>query len=815
MKIGILGCATKHLNGCLAALVCRNIDTIGGLIRVCRAESLTTEDHLIQMIGEHLVSILVHVDAIGSKQRLVGVLLVCGYHQVEHIDTLNIVKTVAKCLGTADHRTQLCIGILAVCIGAGAGSCVDIVDLSIGMIGMDLLEESLQIFHHRFAVGTPYIDIITTQQDHKPIRRKRRDQLVIGMEPIPSSGAANAHIVAIDILGQTGLGLPCTPEVHVGITKNQGAALTCAVLPGNILIVQSIHPILILAFVGISDLSFHISLCGSRILEDMHRKILHRCGRCIVASELNCTLRHRNTVADVIHSIINQEEHPVAIYDHFKINAVSIAVHCGAIDQPPIIPAILVRLGHGEDLEITAAGLLQRDKILILRIRGNEDSRLSPITGIRQSQLALNAVEGGFEYISTDLHIVHQMLRIGIRDQRKAAVFSFLKEVRGQTHLSQDRHIFLCLADDAVCGFAGGELIAAGCHFCIERENTYCTLFGLKAFLVVQVQLAIDIEVVGASVTNQLQLYSITAGKGHAGNLAGYACSPVIFTAGRLADNSHMARGLLCSHIHEELDHLRSTVDHDAELGILVVIQDRLDINLGLKTEFIGIDTVQIGILRSLASKRYCRLVRAILLQIHTICCPVSTFADAEVLAKPACLAVCVATNLCRICKNLERKVLHCCGGSVITAEFDGTFRHRNTVSGVIDHIVHKEIQLIAIHDHLKIDAVAVSVQICRINELPVAPTGLIRLRLSEDLIAILAHLFQCNDILVLSVSRNQNSGLTPGIRASQGQLALQAVELLPHELARASHIIHHVLSFGIGDQRINAVSFIGEIILR
>ena len=100
-------------------------------------------------------------------------------------------------------------------------------------------------------------------------------------------------------------------------------------------------------------------------------------------------------------------------------------------------------------------------------------------------------------------------------------------------------------------------------------------------------------------------------------------------------------------------------------------------------------------------------------------------------------------------------------------------------------------------------------------NQTPVIPAFFVCLGHGEDLIAIVTDFFQSNEIFVLRIRGDQNSGLTPGIRIGQSKLTLQAIELFTHNLTCGNHIIHLMLGIGIGDQRVNAIPTLGEVILR
>ena len=121
-------------------------------------------------------------------------------------------------------------------------------------------------------------------------------------------------------------------------------------------------------------LGFCIGLGLCRTLVDSQRQILYRGGCVIAAGEFDGALCHGDPAAGIVNLVINQEIHLIAIYDHFKIDAVAIAVQLCAFNQPPIRPTFLVCLGHGEDLITVFTDLFQSNEVLVLGIGRDQDA---------------------------------------------------------------------------------------------------------------------------------------------------------------------------------------------------------------------------------------------------------------------------------------------------------------------------------------------------------------------------------------------------------------------------------------------------------
>ena len=125
------------------------------------------------------------------------------------------------------------------------------------------------------------------------------------MEPILNGGTANAHVVAVDIFGKTGLFFPRAPEVHVGVAQNQRAALIGAAIVGDVLLIECIHTGLEAAFVSLLLLTCKICFRSGAVCKDLQRQTFHRGSANIVAGELDGALRHGNTAGGIADLTIN------------------------------------------------------------------------------------------------------------------------------------------------------------------------------------------------------------------------------------------------------------------------------------------------------------------------------------------------------------------------------------------------------------------------------------------------------------------------------------------------------------------------------
>ena len=196
------------------------------------------------MAGQYLVAFLAQVDIVADIVGSHRILAISGGHQIKQIHTGHIIQACHQRLGANDGIFDLCVGVCAVGIYGGAGIDEDVVNLCFGEICMELFQQSLQIGCKLLAIVAPDIDIIVANVEDNAFGRKRLHQPVIGQQPIPDRRSANAHIVAGFVLHKAGLAFPAAPEVHIGVTEDQGTALIGAAMLGNVFIVQAIHAIL-------------------------------------------------------------------------------------------------------------------------------------------------------------------------------------------------------------------------------------------------------------------------------------------------------------------------------------------------------------------------------------------------------------------------------------------------------------------------------------------------------------------------------------------------------------------------------------------
>ena len=191
-------------------------------------------------------------------------------------------------------------------------------------------------------------------------------------------------------------------------------------------------------------------------------QVFHSGGAHIEAGELDSALRHRHTVIHIDHGITNQQVKLIANNNHFKGNAVVGAVVILMQDQFPLIPAVLICLGHGKELELAGISPLKGEDIFVLCVCGNHESCLTPVTCVGQTQLALDAVVVSAQRRVAALHIIHLVFRIGIGSQSIDALSGFCKVIRCQADLCQRQHIVLCLLDSCVGIIANHHRVVAG-----------------------------------------------------------------------------------------------------------------------------------------------------------------------------------------------------------------------------------------------------------------------------------------------------------------------------------------------------------------
>ena len=373
---------------------------------------------------------------------------------------------------------------------------------------------------------------------------------------------------------------------------------------------------------GLVALAAQIIVRSLAIAKDLQGQVCHGSSTDVEAGELHGAVRHSHTVCLIDNHVIQQQSNLAFTDNQFKIQRIL----AGLTDLYPVVPVILVCLGHDNDLVIAGRQLLQRNEVFIAGICRNEDSRLTPCAGIGQGQLAAYAVVGCANHQAATSQIVHLMLGIGIGGQSVSALF-LGKPVLGHADGHAIIHSLLTHRN-AVVG--GGQNA-------VEGEDTHNALGIMEAFCIVQSQLAVDEEIVCAAVTDQLQLDGIAAAKGHAGHLCGYRAAPIVATAGGLIDHTHMGCRQLGIHIHKEFDHFRSAVDQQAKLGPVIIVQHLGHIDLGLKAELVRKHIVQIGILGRAAGNGHGRCAALILGQVHAIG---SAIADAITLCIAKLLAL-------------------------------------------------------------------------------------------------------------------------------------------------------------------------------
>ena len=296
---------------------------------------------------------------------------------------------------------------------------------------------------------------------------------------------------------------------------------------------------------------------------------------------------------------------------------------------------------------------------------------------------------------------------------------NILTEAEGFTHMG----LLLCSLDRIVSSIAFQQLILACGQLCVEGEDTNCALLGLEAILVIVHKAVVDIEVVCLSVTDQLQLHRITAGEGHAGNCLGYSIAPIISAAGRLVDNAHILSGLVCLHIHKELDHFGRTVDLQAELGIIIIVQNAADIKLSLEAELVGKLILQVCVLRRSANHLDSSICALVIVKDNTIGSEVSILAGTEVFAHMGFLLSrlnCVARSIA-----FQQLVL-ACGQFCIEGEDTHCALLILETILVVQYkgIVHIEVVCLSVSDQLHLHSVAAGEghtgNICGYNTSPI-----------------------------------------------------------------------------------------------
>ena len=118
-----------------------------------------------------------------------------------------------------------------------------------------------------------------------------------------------------------------------------------------------------------------------------------------------------------------------------------------------------------------------------------------------------------------------------------------------------------------------------------------------------------------------------------------------------------------------------------------------------------------------------------------------------------------------------------------------------------IAQIIEQEIDLIAICHDFKIQDISAGIT----DENPLIPVFFRCLGHGDNLIMAGRQLLQCDEVLILSIGRNDNSCLTPFICICQAQFALQAIAGFTHNESVGKHVVYQVLDIRIGSQRIGA----------